>query len=459
MSLDAFVWAVKDAPKANVEEHGVLSVMADEVTESGLGCLLATKTIAKRAIMSDKTVQRRLDDLLRRGLIGYGDQTLARYIRADQRPIVYNLLIPYTAFGSIKRVNEARVAKGLPPLTAEPCPTPAPVACGCPDDAGAPHARKPEQCPQVVRAGCGCPPELGAPHRPEQPEAPMKKRRADLRCSKHKGEFAHTCSICVGPTEDQVSDPEQDDQTTSHPVNSDGGTTSPVVDGGTTSPAGLVNADGGTSSSPRGVRKSPDPKELDPEGLDPNKTPPTSASTEVATSDVDEAVTGGEKISSEEGPQDTPDDLTDAEKGHLTEALDAALSRRHADPRWYRKAVIEGMQAAIQDGHSVAAVAAGIRLMAADPASKYPGRLSHWLSLNQTPSGDDPPPEEPKRVVGPLDQRCRKHQGELANNCSGCAGEQLAQDEPPHAHPAARDHDPDRWLRRVQQRRPAATVS
>jgi hypothetical protein len=441
VSLDAFIWTVKDAPKANVEEHGVLSVMADEVNESGLGCFLATSTIAARAILSDKTVQRRIDDMLRRGLIGFGDQTLAAKIRADRRPVVYNILIPYACFGSIKRVNEARVAKGLPPLTPEPCPTPAAVACGCPEEAGSPHAQKPEQCPKVVRAGCGCPPEHGAPHRPEQAEAPTKKRRADAgvkRAAKNA----------------QVTAAESDGGTSSHPVDSDGVTPSPVVDGGTTSPAGLVNADGGTSSSPRGVRQSPDPKDLDPD-LDPEKPPPTSLRTEVVTSTTVEAVTGGEEESSE--------DLKTEERDALTEALDAALSQRHADPRWFRDAVITAMRDALAQDFPPAAVAAGIRRMALDPESKYPGRLSSFLALDRRAAGaagdGGAGVFEPKRVLGRDDPRCRKHPQQLATNCAACAGEAKAPDEPPGSHPAAVAGDPDRYLRQVRQRRvPASTL-
>jgi hypothetical protein len=119
MSLDAMVWAVKDAPVADVEEHAVLTVMADEADEAGCGVLLATGTIAKRARVSTKTAQRRIDDMLARKVLGLGDQTRAAYIRADRRPVVYDLLIPFSAYSKrrIDGVNEARAGKQLPPLT------------------------------------------------------------------------------------------------------------------------------------------------------------------------------------------------------------------------------------------------------------------------------------------------------------------------------------------------------
>lgn len=436
MSLDIMVWSVKDAPTADCEEHSVLSVMADEVNESGLGCLLATKTIARRAKTSTRTAQRRIDGMMLRGMIGYGDQTQARYIPADKRPNVYNLLMPYSAYSekAITRVNESRVARGMPPLTPDRCPNPAAVACGCPDDAGSPHANKPETCPAVVRAGCGCPPEHGSPHRPDLAEAPPKKRRADAGVKRK-------------PANDQVNDPDEDDQTTSHPVDPGGVTTSRPADGVTTSPAGLVNADGVTSSSPRGVRKSPDPKELDPQGLDPKNPPPTATSTEVAASAVDEAATGGDEDSSD---KPDPDD-----KQSLTEALEAAIGQRHADPRWYRSAVIAAMREALALGFPADVVATGIRQMALDPESRFPGRLAAFLALDKGNAGGDDETQvfQPKQVLRRDDPRCRKHPQQLATSCPACYSEAVVPDEDPCSHPAAVAGDPDRYLRQIRQRR------
>jgi hypothetical protein len=400
VSLDAHVWASKDAPKANVEEHGVLTVMADPVNESGEGCLLATSTIAECSRMSTRTVQRRIDDMLLRGVLGFGDQSLAAYIAVNSRPVVYNLLIPYSAFASIGRVNKGRAAKGLPPLTPDPCPTPAPVACGCPEGSGSPHARKPEQCPQAVRVGCGCPPTHGAPHRPDLPEPPPKKVRVDA-------------GVKRGP-KTQVDVPGTPGVTSSHPENAAGVTSSHPDFGVTSSHPGLEAHLGVTRSSFGGVRKSPEPKELDPEVLNPEN-PPTSLRTEVAAPDPDEAATGGDESS---------DELDPDEKTALTEALEDVLSQRHADPRWHRKAVIAAMQKVLKEGYAVTAVAAGVRRMALDPRSKYPGHLSAFLALSQDPFGHDDP--KPKIYLDPGDERCRKHPGKPAQQCSDCLGEAKA---------------------------------
>ncbi|MEU5950343.1 hypothetical protein ABZ793_33035 [Micromonospora sp. NPDC047465] len=217
MSLDALLWAVKDAPVADVEEHAVLTVLADQADESGCGAFLSTKTIGKRTKLHERTVQRRLDTMLERGLLGLGDQSLARYIRADRRPVVYDLLIPYNAFANVGRVNEARAMHGLPPLTPE--------------------------------------------SRPDIAEPPAPRRRADAGKKRPKKN-------------------REDGSTSSHPVEERPGTTSHPVDGVTASPTGLVVTDGATASPSRTDCKSPDPvldPVLDPEGGTPPPSPQNGA--------------------------------------------------------------------------------------------------------------------------------------------------------------------------------------
>lgn len=119
MSLDPILWALKDAPVANVEERAVLSIMAERAHEDGCNSYLSQATIAKRALVSDRTVRDRLADMEQRGLIARGDQTAAAHIPADRRPVVYDLLIPYSWFSRIERINDYRDAQGRPPITSE----------------------------------------------------------------------------------------------------------------------------------------------------------------------------------------------------------------------------------------------------------------------------------------------------------------------------------------------------
>lgn len=116
MSLDAMLWATKDAPVADVEERAILAIMGESADDDGCNSHLAQKTIAKRAIVDGRTVRRRLKAMEERGLIARGDQSRVEYIPADKRPINWDLQIPYSWFNRIERTNEYRVSRGRDPL-------------------------------------------------------------------------------------------------------------------------------------------------------------------------------------------------------------------------------------------------------------------------------------------------------------------------------------------------------
>lgn len=124
MALDPILWAQKDAPVANIEEWAVLSVMAESADEDGCNAFQATQTIADRIKLSKRTVQRRIDDMLERHLISLGDQNHWRLMRIPgrYRPVNYDLLIPYSWFGNIDRVQAYRTQQGLAPLTRQERP-------------------------------------------------------------------------------------------------------------------------------------------------------------------------------------------------------------------------------------------------------------------------------------------------------------------------------------------------
>lgn len=201
MSLDGMIWAVKDAPVANCEEHAVLSVMADEADEAGCGVLLSVRTISERSKVSEREVARCIKDMFDRKLLGLGDQSKALYIRADRRPIVYDLLIPYSWFGRIERVNRNREQKQLPPLTAD--------------------------------------------SRPDIADPPPKARRADY--GKKRAPRDKTDGVTNSPVVPPGRGDSQSDR-----------------DGVTSSPVGLANGYPQTGKSPRDDWQSDDPEELDP---------------------------------------------------------------------------------------------------------------------------------------------------------------------------------------------------
>ncbi|MFJ8314039.1 MULTISPECIES: hypothetical protein [unclassified Streptomyces] len=144
MSLEAMVWAVSgDAPVADVNEFAVLGCMADKADHDGCGTWQSKETIAQRTHVSEETVKRCWRNMLKRGLIAKGDQDLVKHYRADKRPVVYDLLIPYTWFSNIDRINAERERLGRPPLTPENRPPIAPAPAKTPRaDKGKPRPPK-----------------------------------------------------------------------------------------------------------------------------------------------------------------------------------------------------------------------------------------------------------------------------------------------------------------------------
>ncbi|MFJ3787012.1 helix-turn-helix domain-containing protein [Streptomyces sp. NPDC090093] len=124
------VWVLSgDAPVADVNEYAVLGAMADKADPDGCGSWLSKETIAARVHVSEETVKRCWRNMRRRGLIARGDQSLVKHYRADRRPVVYDLLIPFSWFSNVDRVNAERERMGRAPLTPEDRPdlAPAPV--------------------------------------------------------------------------------------------------------------------------------------------------------------------------------------------------------------------------------------------------------------------------------------------------------------------------------------------
>ncbi|MEV7867454.1 helix-turn-helix domain-containing protein [Streptomyces sp. NPDC088124] len=118
---------MKDAPVADSLERLVLVTLGERAGRAdGCDAFPSRDTIAATVMADPKTVQRVLARLAKRGLIAPGDQSAARYIRADRRPVVYDLMIPYAWFPNADRMNAERAQAGLPPLTPEDRPDIAP---------------------------------------------------------------------------------------------------------------------------------------------------------------------------------------------------------------------------------------------------------------------------------------------------------------------------------------------
>ncbi|MFF8399909.1 helix-turn-helix domain-containing protein [Streptomyces sp. NPDC016172] len=145
MSLDPILWAMKDAPTADINEWGTLNCLAEAADEDGCNAFPSVKTIASYTKLSTRTVQRALAAMEERKLIAEGDQRAAMYIPEHRRPTVYDLLIPYDWFRDIQRTNAFRMRLGRRPLTPEDRPPikPAPPKKSRADK-GKPKPKKPD---------------------------------------------------------------------------------------------------------------------------------------------------------------------------------------------------------------------------------------------------------------------------------------------------------------------------
>lgn len=117
MSWYAHAWA-ESAPVADVQEFAILAVMAQYARRDGTGSFQSVATIAGIIKCDERTVRRRIEAMLRRGLIALGDQRLAAHIDRRYRPKVYDLMIPYCWYSKdqLKKVDQDRKQRGLPPL-------------------------------------------------------------------------------------------------------------------------------------------------------------------------------------------------------------------------------------------------------------------------------------------------------------------------------------------------------
>ncbi|HEY3479825.1 MAG TPA: hypothetical protein VGL02_13090 [Streptomyces sp.] len=119
MSYLASTWVEEAAPTADVYERMILMIMAARADHDGSGVYRSIPRLARACHCDDETVKRRLKTMLKRKLIGYGDQTRAAHIDKRYRPKVYDLLIPHSWFSAqqLADVNREREENGLAPLT------------------------------------------------------------------------------------------------------------------------------------------------------------------------------------------------------------------------------------------------------------------------------------------------------------------------------------------------------
>lgn len=121
MALDPIVWALKDAPVADAIERLVLAIYAEHADEDGCNAFPSYKTVAERAMTDRRTVLRRVQELVERGLLAEGDPAAAAAIPQRYRRKVYDVMIPYSWWGpaAVDRINTYRAGRGRrAPITA-----------------------------------------------------------------------------------------------------------------------------------------------------------------------------------------------------------------------------------------------------------------------------------------------------------------------------------------------------
>lgn len=87
------VWALEDAPDVPAQALGVLMGLANHADELGRGAYAGQDRLAIYSRKSDRQARSDLTRLEELGLIRRGDQSLVDHIRADKRPVVWDLAL------------------------------------------------------------------------------------------------------------------------------------------------------------------------------------------------------------------------------------------------------------------------------------------------------------------------------------------------------------------------------
>jgi hypothetical protein len=94
LSVPAVLWALREAPNCPPDLVSVLVIVASYTGIDGRGAWPSVDEIARQSRKSERQVQYGLRRLVKAKLITRGDQSLVRHIRADRRPVVYDVAMP-----------------------------------------------------------------------------------------------------------------------------------------------------------------------------------------------------------------------------------------------------------------------------------------------------------------------------------------------------------------------------
>jgi hypothetical protein len=106
------IWALDEAPGVPPSLVSTLAAIARYADQDGRGAHPSATTVARHTRKSESQAKRDIAALEKLGLLQRGDQSAVAYIRADQRPTVYDLPMPR---GSTDDTPSSR--HGVAPMT------------------------------------------------------------------------------------------------------------------------------------------------------------------------------------------------------------------------------------------------------------------------------------------------------------------------------------------------------
>ncbi len=84
-------WVLEEAPDLPAHLLGTLLALANHAGRDGTGARPSQETLAWYTRKARRNVRKDIDALLKLGLIREGDQRVVAHLRADRRPVVYDL--------------------------------------------------------------------------------------------------------------------------------------------------------------------------------------------------------------------------------------------------------------------------------------------------------------------------------------------------------------------------------
>lgn len=108
------LWALYDAPGVPAHCLGVLMGLAERADENGRGAYPSTETLSALARKSKRQAQSDIDRLAELGLIRLGDQSITAHLRANYRPVVWDIAMER------KRVSATSGVQPTAPLGVQP---------------------------------------------------------------------------------------------------------------------------------------------------------------------------------------------------------------------------------------------------------------------------------------------------------------------------------------------------